>query len=206
LVSVILVGCGGSAAGGSPAAHAPDFARQTLAVGRLPDRQGFGIFAQRYKFAGRVYIQLSSYVVPAAASAAAVRAEIDSGQFGSAEVNVSDMSAPVSLVGIVSCSRHPVVLLYGLLHPPTSSAVLVSGASRQPLARASFPADLGVHANLVYGFLTTSARLELRSGSGTLIKSESYPSPPAHRSCAGGTSSITYGLPGVPVGGTSTAR
>jgi hypothetical protein len=200
-----LAGCGGSASSGKVSARtAPAnasgtqqpspryYARRSLAIGRLPNREGFGIFAQRYKFQGRTYVQLLASVVPPADSITAIQREIDSGRFGSSQVNINDVTAPVELQGLVGCSQHPVVLLYGLLHQPSIRAVLRAGASGQPLARVSIPADLHVRADLIYGFLTTGATLELSSRSDHAIKTADYLSPPSHHECAGGETSILY--------------
>jgi hypothetical protein len=80
--------------------------------------------------------------VPAAGSTAAIRRELDSGQFGSAQTNFNEMRAPVALHGLVGCSEHPVVLLYGLLRQPAVAAVLASPARARPLVRVPIPADL----------------------------------------------------------------
>jgi hypothetical protein len=150
------------------------------------------MFAQRYKFQGRTYVQLIATVVPAANSITAIRREIDSGRFGSSQVNINDVTAPFELQGLVGCSQHPVVLLYGLLHQPSVLAVLRAGASVQPLARVSIPADLHVRADLIYGFLTNGATLELRSRNDHAIKTADYLSPPSRHECAGGETSILY--------------
>jgi hypothetical protein len=150
------------------------------------------MFAQRWKFRGRNYVQLIATVVPAANSTTAIRREIDSGRFGSSQVEINDASAPVELQGLVGCSQHPVVLLYGLLRKPSVLAVLRAGANVQPLARVSIPPDLHVRADLIYGFLTHGATLELRSRHGHAINTADYLSPPSHHECAGGETSILY--------------
>lgn len=191
--STALAACGGSASSGKVSRTSPGYyARRTLAVGRLPNREGFGIFAQRWKFRGRNYVQLIGSVVPAADSISAIRREIDSGQFGSSQVEINDASAPVELQGLVGCSRHPVVLLWGLLRDPSVLATLRTGASGHPLGRVSIPADLHVRADLIYGFLTTGATLELRSQHHHRVNTADYLRPPSHHECAGGETSVLY--------------
>jgi hypothetical protein len=203
--SAALAGCGGSASSskvsaGTARANASAtqpaspgyYARRPLAIGRLPNREGFGIFAQRWRFRGRNYVQLIASVVPAARSISGIRRELDSGRFGSSQVEINDSSAPVGLQGLVGCSHHPVVLLYGLLREPAVLATLRTGASGQPLARVSIPADLHVRAELIYGFLARGATLELRSRNDHAIGTADYLSPPSHHECAGGETSILY--------------
>lgn len=151
------------------------------------------MFAERWKFRGRNYVQLIATLVPAANSITAIRREIDSGVFGSSQVDINDVTAPFELQGLVGCSQHPVVLLYGLVYQPSVVAVLRAGGNVQPLARVSIPADLHVRAELIYGFLTHGATLELRSRSDHAINTADYLSPPSRHECARGeTSSILY--------------
>jgi hypothetical protein len=93
---------------------------------------------------------------------AAIRREIDSGQFGSSQLEVKDARDPVDLQGLVGCSRHPVVLLWGLVREPSLIGSLRTGTAGQQLVRVPIPADLHVRADLIYGFLTTGATLEFR--------------------------------------------
>lgn len=79
----LLGGCGGSSHAVSTSttakAHGRNYyARRQLAIGRLPNGQGFGIWAQRYRFAGKDYIQLITSTVPAAYSLGKLRQEIAS--------------------------------------------------------------------------------------------------------------------------------
>jgi len=170
------------------------YARRELATGRLPNGEGFGIWAQRWRFHGKDYVQLIASIAPAGGSLALIRRRLESGQFGEADTDVNEMTAPVALQGVVGCSKRPVVLLYGMLHSPATRAVLTTGVQTRPLALVPIPTDLRVAGVLGYGFLPSAAKLELRSRSGEVISTEYFPGPPPQRGCGGGASSISYGF------------
>lgn len=196
----LIGGCGGSVRGFStsttPKAHGRNYyARRQLAIGRLPNGQGFGIWAQRYRFAGKEYIQLITSTVPVAHSLRKIRQELASNAYGSSQQNINDLTAPVSLAGEVGCGRPPVVLLAGLVRAPVHAAQFKSGKRTWPFNLVGLPADLGVRGVVGYGFLTTDATLHMMSSQGKVVYSEPFPGPPSHRECAGGTESIQYAFP-----------
>lgn len=171
------------------------YGRRLLAAGRLPNRQGFGIWAQRYRFKGRDYVQLIAATVPAASSMQRIRTELDHGQYGSAQQNVDQLRAPVALSGIVGRARNPIVLLYGLVRGPVNRAALRFRGHVRPFDRVEIPPDLGVRGVLGYGFLSADATLQMKSQAGKLLYSEDYPGPPSYHDCVGGTEIISYPFP-----------
>jgi hypothetical protein len=205
LLAALLTGCGGSPSRsrtpngartrtGTNVHRSDYYARRPLAVGRLPNGQGFGIWAQRWRFKGRDYVQLIAATAAAAPSMRKIRQELDQGQYGSTEENVDQLPAPVALSGILACGRHPVVLLYGLVREPVSTAVLHSAARIRPFELVAIPSDLGVRGVLGYGFLSGVTTLQMKSPTGKLLYSEVYPGPPSDHGCAGGPESIIYAV------------
>jgi hypothetical protein len=198
--TLALCGCGGSGhatsvrsgTGARAAASPSPGAAPGLIVGRLPNRQGFGIRIQRYGAHGGVY--LSASIVPAAPSVDRVRHELNTGTFGSSQSDPNQALGRYVPGGLVGCSAHPVILLFGLLGDRGDSVVLRSHGVGVPLRRVPVPADLGVRADALYGAVTSGGeRLVERSANGTTIESVDLPRPPKRRSCAGGT--LTYMFP-----------
>lgn len=194
-LAAALAGCAGAARPARPAAGPPPaayYARRYLVVGRLPNQLGFGIWTQRYRSAGRDYVQIGASTVPAARSMAQIRSALDSDRYGLVQADVGALSDPVSLAGVVGCSRRPAVLLYALVHVPVGSAVLRVGVLDQPFNLVAVPRDLGVNAALGYGFLTAPAALRMRSPAGALIFGQALPGPPPYQACAGASMTIQY--------------
>jgi hypothetical protein len=133
--------------------------------------------------------------VPAASSIARLRRELGHSEYGSAQQNVDELAAPVALSGIVACSRHPMVVLYGLVHRTVGTGVLRFRGYTRPFNHVAIPAQLHVNAQMAYGFLTDAATLEIRSPSGSSLYSEDYPAPPSYESCRGATESVMYAFP-----------
>jgi hypothetical protein len=205
LTAAPLTACGGSSnvstgqsgsrvASGST--HRPGYyARHALAIGRLPDGQGFGIWLQRFRFQGKGkdYVQLIASLAPASTSTEKLRKRLEEGVDGSTEDLVEDLRAPVALSGLGGCGNPPVVLLYGLIHERVGTAVLISRGRVQAFQRVAIPSELGVNGVLGYGFLTAPAILQIKSPGGATVYSQHYPGPELSRDCAGGgTPSLLY--------------
>jgi hypothetical protein len=176
--------------------HSPGYyARHALAIGRLPNGQGFGIWLQRFRFEGKGkdYVQLIASLVPPSASTAKIRQELEEGRDGSTEDLVEDLRAPVALSGLGGCGKHSVVLLYGLIHERVSTALLISGGHVQPFERVEIPPEFGVNGVVGYGVLTAPAILQIKSPAGATVYSGHYPGPERSGDCAGGgTPSLLY--------------
>ena len=104
-----------------------NYPRHLVVAGRLPNRQGFGIWVQRYRFAGSDHLQLIATIVPPARSMAAITRELNGGQYGSATTDFTQFTAPDDLIGLVGCTSHPVVLLYGLTDGFASASFRADG-------------------------------------------------------------------------------
>jgi len=167
---------------------------RTLAIGRLPNGQGFGIQAQRYEFQGRTHLALSAGIVPGAASTTAIEREFNSGNFGSGQFPIDQPSRMFVPAGLVGCSAHPVILIVGLLRDRTDTVELRLGGVSRALTRVSIPLDLHAGGDLVYGYLTTPATLIQRSSDGAVIESIDLGRPPAHKTCAGATTTVAYAI------------
>jgi hypothetical protein len=150
---------------------------------------------QRFRFEGkgRDYVQLIASLAPPSTSTAKIRKELEEGRDGSTEDLVEDLRAPVALSGLGGCGKHPVVLLYGLIHERVGTAVLISGGHVQPFERVAIPHEFGVTGVLGYGFLTASAILQIKAPAGATVYSQQYPGPQLSGDCAGGgTPSLLY--------------
>jgi hypothetical protein len=200
--TLALCGCGGSGhatrvsngSSAQPAALPSQRPTPTLIVGRLPNRQGFGIRIQRHGAHGGLY--LSASIVPPARSIAGLTYEVNAGMFGSSQSNPNQALGRYLPNGLVGCSAHPVVLLFGLLGDRRDSVVLRSHGTGVSLKRVPVPANLGVRADVVYGAITSAHQaLVERSAHGTTIEAAELPPPPPRRSCGGGTDIVTYGFP-----------
>jgi hypothetical protein len=182
--------------GSASRTHPPGYyARHALAIGRLPNGQGFGIWLQRFRFEGKGkdYVQLIASLSPPAASTAKIRKELEEGRDGSTEELVEELRAPIALSGLGGCGKDPVVLLYGLIHERVGTAGLISRGRVGPFERVAIPSEFGVNGVLGYGFLTAPAILQIKSPAGATVYSQDYPGPELSGDCAGGgTPSLLY--------------
>lgn len=187
LSTLALAACGGS---GGPSQSG--YARHLLTVGRLPNGQGFGIWVQRNNVRGKDHVRVIATIVPAAPSIDAIRKEINRGRYGRAEINLDRLKPPDDLVGLVGCTAHPVVLLYGLSYGFTSASLRADGQG-QALRSAQLPPDFGFKlGGVAWGFLTRGATLRMRDNTGQVFWSQTYPAPPTYQQCHNGTETITY--------------
>ncbi|HEY7935204.1 MAG TPA: hypothetical protein VID48_15400 [Solirubrobacteraceae bacterium] len=157
-----------------------------LVHGALPTGGGFSIVAERYRFQGRIYFDLS-----AGLQRSVVRhEEFQSGGGSSFSPTQSTEFFPFSQM--VACSRHPVILLWGLLRASSDTVLVGSGGKPHPLARVMIPADLDAGGELAYGLLKSASTLIVKNSAGKTVEEHRLDAPPGRRSCTGGSESITY--------------
>lgn len=122
---------------------------------------------------------------------AQTRAEIEreaaGGGYGSAQLNIGKPSARFVPTGLVDCSAHPTVLLFGWVAPAVRAS-LREGTVVHRLQRATAPPALRLASGLLlYGPQTRTAGIT-QPGDGT----ESLSSPPRNSTCRHSTESVTY--------------
>ena len=157
-----------------------------LAVGWMPSGRGFAVTARRYTSRAHSYVALSASVVGRAQTRAGIEREAAGGGYGSTQLNIGKPSARFLPTGLVDCSAHPTVLLFGWAAPGVRAS-LREGTVVHRLQRATAPPALRLAPGaLLYGPQTRAAGLA-EPGDGI----ESLSSPPRHRACRGSTESVT---------------
>ena len=134
--------------------------------------------------------------MPPAATVAGVQRELDTGMFGSSQSDPNGVLGGYHPNGLVGCSAHPVVLLFGLLDHRGESVALRSHGVEVRLKRTRVSSGLGVRADVLYGAITSAdeALIE-RSANGATIESSQLPGPPRRRARVGGTDGVMYAFP-----------
>ncbi|HEY3726736.1 MAG TPA: hypothetical protein VGL51_06160 [Solirubrobacteraceae bacterium] len=161
----------------------------------MPSGRGFAITARRYVWRAHSYVALTASVVGHTSGSAGTEREVASGNYGSTQSNLGRPSASFVPFGLVDCSAHPAVLLFGWTAAGVRASLRQAGVTRA-LRRTTPPAALGLGPGvLVYGPLTSTA---------AIIQPEApaHPlgAPPAHRACRDGTETISYGFPDTRAG------
>lgn len=160
-----------------------------LAVGWMPSGRGFAVTARRYTWRAHSYVALSASVVGRAKTRAAIERQAVSGGYGSTQLNIGRPSPRFVPTGLVDCSAHPAVLLFGWAAPGVRASVREGGAVHR-LGRATAPAQLRLPPGaLLYGPQTRAAELSQRAST-----TGSLSVPPRHRECRNSTESVTYGF------------
>ena len=158
-----------------------------LAVGWMPSGRGFALTARRYSWRGHSYVALSASVVGRASTRAAIEREAASGGYGSTQSNIGRPSARFVPSGLVECSAHPAVLLFGWAAAVVRASLREGGVAHR-LQRATAPAALRLAPGaLLYGPQTRAAEITQPGGA-----TESLSVPPRHRTCRDSTESVMY--------------
>jgi hypothetical protein len=194
--TVTLAACGGSASRQPLTAAAPGpgpgpgpgivtFDRvRVLALGVLPNGQGFWISARRYALGGNASVDLTADLEPSTG-----RRQARSEAFGSAgggTLRPSYTHGPLALGDLVACARRPVTLVLGLLRASSDSAVLRYGGRSHAMSRVALPAELRARGALVYGYTSRPVEVVVRSRSGRPLETVPIPGAQAGSTCAGG--------------------
>jgi hypothetical protein len=129
----------------------------------------------------RKWLLLLSTVLLAACGGSSGRSPSDDARHTLAIVD--QLTPPDDLVGLVGCTAHPVVLLYGLSYGFTSATISTDGQG-QALSTVQLPPQFGFKVgDIAWGFLTRGATLRMRDNTGRVFYSHTYPAPPTYRQC-----------------------
>jgi hypothetical protein len=200
VVAIGLAGCGSQKRARQPGLRSSAPATRTtaslrmvshrtfvLAVGWMPSGRGFVVSVRRYTWRAHSYVALSASVVGRANTRAAIEREAASGGYGSTQSNIGRPSNRFVPSGLVDCSAHPAVLLFGWAALALRASVR-EGRVVHRLQRAIAPAALGLpRGALLYGPQTRPAELTQSGGA-----AESLSVPPRQRTCRDSTESVMY--------------
>jgi hypothetical protein len=140
---------------------------RTLAEGLVPDGPAFAISAERYRFEGKIYVDLATQMEP--------HARLTGGE-GSFSPEPS--SNPLTWSAEQGCSRHPPVswsVLYGLLRDPADHVLVYTGRLGHPTRTAAIPASLHLRGVVDYvALVEPPTRVVVRDSAGSVIQDESF--------------------------------
>jgi hypothetical protein len=185
------VGCGSAATSGTAPRSVTTVARdeflpagvRTLSQGRVPHAPAFAISAERYRFEGRIYVDLAAAMEPHARLAGA------SGSFS------PDPGQPFSWSAERGCSTHPAArwsIVYGLLRDAGDRAVAYTGRERHPVLTAPRPVSIHDQGVLGYVVLTQQpSRVLVLNPAGEVLQDERIGTPARERCNPEASGSLT---------------
>jgi hypothetical protein len=183
-----LTACGGASSREPLAAHDAQatgtiaFVRaRVLALGVLPNGQGFWISARRYAPGGSASVDLTADLEPSGSRGATGEAF---GSAGGGTLTPDYSRGPLALGDLVACARRPVTLVLGLLRARSDSAVLRYGGHSHTMYRVLLPRELRSPGALVYGYTSQPVEVVVRSTRGRIVETTSIAGPRAGSSCA----------------------
>jgi hypothetical protein len=186
-----LAACGGASPRQPPAGHGgPATGTVTidrvrvLALGVLPNGQGFWISARRYSQGGGASVDLTADLEPSAGSRSASGEAFGSAGGGTLRPNYS--RGPLALGDLVACARRPVTLVLGLLRARSDSAVLRYGGRSHSMSRVLLPRELRARGTVVYGYTSRPVEVVVRSMRGLIVEAVAIPGARAGSACASG--------------------
>jgi hypothetical protein len=135
----------------------------------VPGGPAFAIIAERYRFQGKISVDLAAQMEPHA------RLQGASGSFS------PESTQPFSWSAEQGCSKHPSVswsILYGLLRDPSDHAYAYTGARMHTVLTAPIPPSIHLAGALGYAVLRQApSRLLVRDRAGKIIQDERWGSP-----------------------------
>jgi hypothetical protein len=183
-----LTGCGGSSSREPLAAHDAQAAGtiaidrvRVLALGVLPNGQGFWISARRYALGGGASVDLTADLEPPGPRGAKGEAF---GSAGGGTLTPGYSHGPLALGDLVACAGRPVTLVLGLLRARSDSAMLRYGGHSHTMYRVLLPRELRTPGALVYGYTSRPVEVVVRSTRGRIVETGSIPGVRAGSSCA----------------------
>jgi hypothetical protein len=189
--TVSLAACGGSesrqplAARDGPTPGIVTFDRvRVLALGVLPNGQGFWISARRYALGGRASVDLTADLEPPLSPRRSRREAF--GSAGGGTLRPSYAHGPLALGDLVACARRPVTLVLGLLRARSDSVMLRYGGRSHTMSRVVLPTELRARGALVYGYTSRPLEVVVRSSSGRTVETVPIPGAQAGSTCAAG--------------------
>lgn len=189
--AAVAIGCGSSHHHAAIAERTPHFAEdhflpggiRTVAEGRVPHGPAFAISAERYRFEGRIYVDLATQMEPHAAL-----------QGGESSFSPDPSSAPLTWSAEEGCSKHPPVswsILYGLLSDRADRASVYMARRWQVVQTAAIPASIHSRGLLGYALLTEApGRVLVRDAAGHVVQDESLGLLPKERCTPGATGGL----------------
>jgi hypothetical protein len=135
----------------------------------------FAISAERYRFEGKIYVDLTAEMEPHAALSG-----------GGGSFSPEPTSNPLTWSAEQGCSLHPTVrwsVLYGLLRNSTDHAFVYTGQRGYGMQAAAIPASIHLHGEVAFAALTEPPnRVVVRDSAGSVIQDESF-GPPGKEKC-----------------------
>jgi hypothetical protein len=189
VTAMLLTGCGATRSSVTQL-HPTTFPRdyfqpggvRTLTEARVPKGPVFAIIGERYRFEGKISIDLAIQMEPH------TKLGGGGGSFSPEPVR------PFTWSTEQGCSLHPPVrwsIMYGLLRDPSARAYAYTRALRHSVLTAPIPASLHLTGALGYVALSEfPSSVLVHSRAGKVIQRESFGAPPKER-CDPGDSSGT---------------
>jgi hypothetical protein len=148
----------------------------------VPGGPAFAIIAERYRFEGKISVDLAAQMEPHA------RLQGGGSSFSPEPIEPFVWSTQEG------CSRHPPVswsIVYGLLRDPTDHAYAYTGMRRHTVLTAPIPTSTHLAGALGYAALHEApSRLLVRDRAGKIVQDEQLRSPSKRRCNPGATSSL----------------